>query len=1016
MTAIERTAYPRLKRNPSAPDLAAAYTPTEAELAWVRRTVRDGTHRLHLLIWLKCFQCLGYFPDLLAVPGPIIEHLHGCLGVDLSQPLGYRQDRMLYRHHQAVRAYLRVQPFDDAARTAASAAIQAAAAVMDNPADLINVAMEELIRLRYELPAFSTLEHLVENIRTAVNNGLFAQVQARWTPEEVARWQALLTDKIHARRTNYQTIKDPPESATLGHLRAHERKLAWLGTLADTDRLLAGLPTAKRRHWAAEARALDAGAMNEIEPPKRYVILLCLIEQARVATRDEVITMFVKRMSSIQQAAQDELVKLRESHLETTLKVAGTLAAMLDTLDPATEANLDSDSAPCRPTPAPDDPAQATALALAADAALVQQLRDLVSARGGTAALREDCTTVTSYNGRNYLPLCWRAHKSHRATLLRMVRSLSISSTTQDQSLCQALAFVLANSHKRSEWLPDEIDLTFASAGWQHLIIDRRKRKRKLARRHLEVCVFLTLAADLKNGDACVAGSEDYADYRAHLLPWEQCAPQVAEYCRELGFAPTAGGFVAGLKDWLTKTAEAVDRAFPANKRVSLDAKKKISIKRGPRRPVSPTLEPLRELLEAKMPERRLLDIMRNVEHWTNWSRHFGPLSGSDSRLDRDRYVLTAFTYGTNLGPNQMVRHLRGQVSAHQLSTANHRHITADRLNKALRDVINRYASFALPQVWGKANVAAADGTQYPLYANTLKSEYHIRYGDYGGIAYRHLSDMYIALFSHFIVCGVWEAVYILDLINKNTSDIQPDTIHADTQGQNLPVFGMAYLLGIKLMPRIRNWKDLIFYRPSKGTKYTNIDSLFTDVIDWQLIETHWQDLLQVVLSIKAGKVLPSTLLRKLTNYSHKNRLYQAFRELGRVVRTEFLLRCLADPDMRDGITAVTNKLESYHGFAKWASFGHDGVLPDKQAHDQEKRIKYNDLVANAVILQNTVDLTHAIRELVAEGHEVKVEDLAAISPYWTAHIKRFGDYVLDWENLPPDLDEELALPLLTKS
>lgn len=114
----------------------------------------------------------------------------------------------------------------------------------------------------------------------------------------------------------------------------------------------------------------------------------------------------------------------------------------------------------------------------------------------------------------------------------------------------------------------------------------------------------------------------------------------------------------------------------------------------------------------------------------------------------------------------------------------------------------------------------------------------------------------------------MWEAVYILDIIKKNTSDIQPDTIHADTQGQNLPVFGMAYLLEIKLMPRIRNWKDLIFYRPSKGTTYQHIDSLFGDVIDWQLIETHWQDLLQVVLSIKAGKVLPSTLLRKLTNYS----------------------------------------------------------------------------------------------------------------------------------------------------
>jgi len=31
-------------------------------------------------------------------------------------------------------------------------------------------------------------------------------------------------------------------------------------------------------------------------------------------------------------------------------------------------------------------------------------------------------------------------------------------------------------------------------------------------------------------------------------------------------------------------------------------------------------------------------------------------------------------------------------------------------------------------------------------------------------------------------------------------------------------VFGLAHLLGIKLMPRIRNWKDLRFFRPTKDT------------------------------------------------------------------------------------------------------------------------------------------------------------------------------------------------------
>jgi hypothetical protein len=40
---------------------------------------------------------------------------------------------------------------------------------------------------------------------------------------------------------------------------------------------------------------------------------------------------------------------------------------------------------------------------------------------------------------------------------------------------------------------------------------------------------------------------------------------------------------------------------------------------------------------------------------------------------------------------------------------------------------------------------------------------------------------MYIALFSHFILCGVHEAVYILDGLIRKGSEIQPDTIHGDT-------------------------------------------------------------------------------------------------------------------------------------------------------------------------------------------------------------------------------------------
>ena len=162
-----------------------------------------------------------------------------------------------------------------------------------------------------------------------------------------------------------------------------------------------------------------------------------------------------------------------------------------------------------------------------------------------------------------------------------------------------------------------------------------------------------------------------------------------------------------------------------------------------------------------------------------------------------------------------------------------------------------------------------ADGTQIPLQKNTLIGEQHIRYGGFGGIAYHHISSEYVALFSHFISCGVWEAVYILDAPLLNQSVYQPDTLHADTQGQSEPVFALAYLLGIKLYLRMRTWNDVAFYRSDRQTRYQHIDSLFTKTVNWSLFETHFKDMMQVVLSIQAGTVLPSTLLRKLNSHNH---------------------------------------------------------------------------------------------------------------------------------------------------
>nr|WP_242951599.1 transposase [Clostridium felsineum] len=86
--------------------------------------------------------------------------------------------------------------------------------------------------------------------------------------------------------------------------------------------------------------------------------------------------------------------------------------------------------------------------------------------------------------------------------------------------------------------------------------------------------------------------------------------------------------------------------------------------------------------------------------------------------------------------------------------------------------------------------------------------------------------------------------------------------------------------------------------------------------------------------------------------------------------------------------------------------------MSENDPDEQEKRIKYNNLVSNAVILQNVVDMTYILKELSANGVEFTKSDVAALSPYLTRHIKRFGDYVIDLKNIPKEIDMTISIPM----
>lgn len=990
MIAIYETVYPRFKNRITENELEEIYTPNENELLLATKIKRNEA-RLCFLISLKSFQRLGRIIPLMKVPKQIIEHLSKKTRVLLTESYLEKYDisGTKRRHNNIIREYLNIKPFNLAARHLLAKSVHLAAKTKDENLDLINIAIEELIRDNHELPAFSTIERAVNRIRVSVYKSFYIQISESLDADTKSKIDGMFEYDNENNSSMWFLLKKDPSSPTISNMKILIKHLTWLQEQSFKLEVLSKIPYVKLQHFSAEAKAYDISKMKEIEPYKRYTLTLSLIYTQLANILDDLGEMFIKRMMRVHRKGKVALDDYRKKNSQITDDLIEKLRDVLVAYN--TEGSeKDKFSA-------------------------IQSVIDSDSEN-----LLEKCETHVSNSGNNYYSFLWKYYKSHRVVLFEIIDKIDLNSTNQNTSLEQDIKVLIYHRNKKLDWISTSnkenkksFDLSWIPNSWWKLIAGNIKRDEypeQINRRYFEICIFTQIMWGLKSGDLYIKGSDKYSDYREQLISWEEYNKTIEIYGKQVNLSVEKTEFTQNLKQWLGDEIQNTNNTFNKNEFVKIINGEPV-ISRLKKIEYSEYKKKIDLLISEKLNKVNIIDIITDTEYWIKWTKHFGLMSGHKSKVDDpiERYLLAAFCYGCNLGPTQTIRSIE-KLSRKNISWINQHHVSEEGINKAINHIINAYNHFSLPQFWGTGKRASADGTKWDLYEKNLLSEYHIRYGGYGGIGYYHVSDKYIALFSHFIPCGVWEGVHILDLLQNQDSDIQPDTIHGDTQSQNAPVFGLSYLLGINLMPRIRNWKDYTLYLPDENSKCSNISCLFSDVVNWNLIETYLPDMLRIVLSIKAGKITPSTILKKLGTYSRKNKLYQAFRELGRVVRTGYLMKYIRDIELRRNIQSATNKSEAFNGFTKWIFFGNNGIITENSRERQRKSIKYNHLVANCVIFYNVCMLTQIIQELSEEGHLITNEVLSSLSPYITHHINRYGKYKLDLNRTPEKVKYKLEL------
>lgn len=213
--------------------------------------------------------------------------------------------------------------------------------------------------------------------------------------------------------------------------------------------------------------------------------------------------------------------------------------------------------------------------------------------------------------------------------------------------------------------------------------------------------------------------------------------------------------------------------------------------------------------------------------------------------------------------------------------------------------------------------------------------------------------------------------------------------------------------MGYQFSPRLADIGGTRFWRVDGKADYGALDGLAGQRINIALIIQHWEDLLRLA----AG-------LRALQTKDRPSKLARALEELGRLIKTLYLLRFIDDEAYRRRILVQLNRGEGRHQLARIVFHSKRGELRQRYREGQENQLGALGLVVNVIVRWNTIYMDATLNQLRAEGFDVRDEDVARLSPLGFDHINMLGRYAFILPNQiargelrplrdPQDTDEE---------
>lgn len=984
------------------------------------RAIHTPTAKVGFVLQLGYFRVVTRFfvPD--RFPQSDVDWVCGQLQLlpDQVRMSAYGQSRTLYRHRTTILTQLGYQSFEEVHRTELGREARLLTHLQTRPAQMLDALVDYLRQQRVEIPTYSLLREIISGALDAFDAHLQAIIQAHLTASDKALLDNLVenpstTGEKDTRHryplTELKQITQAMNPKSIAERVAIFNQLKALFT--SLAPLIARLDLTDDTIQYYAQYVLDNRSVRLADRVhERYLRLLAFITHQYLSVGDALILTLLKAVAGVFNDAEDTIKEEYYQSRQATASLVGQVSRRSDIhIDALTEIEQTVDK-----------------LDWTSDQKIsfIRQILDRKRLTNGQLlADKQRVAELKTINQpiderTDYYQALERASFRLQLRVSAIVQGLHYDSESSHPHLLEAVTYYQQHN---GELTASKVPLDFLDmAQRQHVFTEKGKLRVSL----YKTLLFGAIREGLRDGTLTVLSSYEYRSVDEYQIPRAQWKAYREEYLRRAGLLNQSNPATTllALNERLNHQFEQTNSRLADNQQVFYDAHGGWHLHRY-RADESDLQQVTRQLYPASRVV-SLREVLLQIEHLTGFLTKFQHQGFTQKPTRPDvRLLLAAIIgYGENIGIRKMAL-ISKDISVHTLETVATQYFSPEMVLEANDCIVSHSNALPLTDLFRRKEgfiMTGSDGQKYDISVPSLRASASYKYfGNGEGVCvYSGLDEAGQLIYTVVINAAERESGYVLDVVLHNQV-IQTDAHATDMHGFSEINFAVMGLLGIDFRPRfVQAHRQQLYSLDTVGTfKSKGYKIIPSSRVDYEHLVTYWDDVLRFIASPKLGYVRPSTLLKRLNSYARQHPLYKALRDLGRLYKTDLILRVVDDRNLRASIEGMLSKVEHSNKFSHAVTLGNNGSFdwPTQQERDVASGCRM--LIMNTINFYNLLYLSEKLRQCkTATERDDLLKTILKSSTHTWHHINLAGEYDFSDGTLPPvifDFKALIDLPLI---